>query len=211
MANEPISLAVARFSGALSQRGGVGVGGGVSVMDVRELQKRMRAIEPRMRTEFVRNLKAIGKPLESKVKTGIGTIQPLSGMLKDKGRLGWGVGVPADKTLIQFRTSMGGKSLTTSLLRIKVSSPATVLVDMAGRSGRYVGQGRRNDNASPSEKRRNASPAKGASFIRSLNEKNGASASRRIWPSAEASLPAIRREVEIVLANAFRHFNMKGL
>jgi hypothetical protein len=211
MAKEPISLAVARFSGALSQRGGVGVGGGVSVMDVRELQKRMRAIEPRMRTEFVRNLKAIGKPLESKVKTGIGTIQPLSGMLKDKGRLGWGVGVPADKTLIQFRTSMGGKSLTTSLLRIKVSSPATVLVDMAGRSGRYVGQGRRNDNASPSEKRRNASPAKGASFIRSLNEKNGASASRRIWPSAEASLPAIRREVEIVLANAFRHFNMKGL
>ena len=211
MANEPISLAVARFSGALSQRGGVGVGGGVSVMDVRELQKRMRAIEPRMRTEFVRNLKAIAKPLESKVKTGIGTIQPLSGMLKDKGRLGWGVGVPADKTLIQFRTSMGGKSLTTSLLRIKVSSPATVLVDMAGRSGRYVGEGRRNDNASPSEKRRNASPAKGAAFIRSLNEKNGASASRRIWPSAEASLPAIRREVEIVLANAFRHFNMKGL
>jgi len=211
MAKEPISLAVARFSGALSQRGGVGVGGGVSVMNVRELQKRMRAIEPRMRTEFVRNLKAIGKPLESKVKTGIGTIQPLSGMLKDKGRLGWNVGVPADKTLIQFRTSMGGKSLTTSLLRIKVSSPATVLVDMAGRSGRYVGQGRRNDNASPSEKRRNASPAKGAAFIRSLNEKNGASASRRIWPSAEASLPAIRREVEIVLANAFRHFNMKGL
>jgi hypothetical protein len=164
-----------------------------------------------MRTEFVRNLKAIGKPLESKVKTGIGTIQPLSGMLKDKGRLGWGVGMAADKTLIQFRTSMGGKSLTTSLLRIKVSSPATVLVDMAGRSGRYVGEGRRNDNASPSEKRRNASPAKGAAFIRSLNEKNGASASRRIWPSAEASLPAIRREVEIVLANAFRHFNMKGL
>jgi hypothetical protein len=211
MAKEPISLAVARFSGALSQRGGVGVGGGVSVLDVRELQKRMRAIEPRMRTEFVRNLKAIAKPLESKVKTGIGTIQPLSGMLKDKGRLGWGVGVPADKTLIQFRTSMSGKSLTTSLLRIKVSSPATVLVDMAGRSGRYVGEGRRNDNASPSEKRRNASPAKGAAFIRSLNEKNGASASRRIWPSAEASLPAIRREVEIVLANAFRHFNMKGL
>ena len=211
MAKEPMSLSVARFSSALSQRSGAGVGGGVSVMDVRELQKRMRAIEPRMRTEFVRNLKAIARPLESKVKTGIGTIQPLSGMLKDKGRLGWGVGVPADKTLVQFRTSMSGKSLTTSLLRIKVSSPATVLADMAGRSGRFVGEGRRNDNASPAIKRRNANPAKGAAFIRSLNEKNGASASRRIWPSAEQSLPAIRREVEIVLANAFRHFNMKGL
>jgi hypothetical protein len=211
MAKEPMSLAVARFSDALSQRSGSGVGGGVSVMDVRELQKRMRNIEPRMRTEFVRNLKSIGKPLESKVKTGIGTIEPLSGMRKDKGRLGWNVGVPADKTLIQFRTSMSGKSLTTSLLRIKVSSPATVLVDMAGRSGRSVGEGRRNDNASPSLRRRNANRNKGYAFIASLNIKNSHTPSRRIWPSAEDSLPGIRREVDIVLANAFRHFNMKGL
>jgi hypothetical protein len=115
------------------------------------------------------------------------------------------------RSLIQFRTSAGGNSLTTTLLRIKVFSPATVLVDMAGRSGRYVGQGRRNDNATPAEKRRNANPKKGAAFIRSLNEKNSASASRRIWPSAEASLPAVRAEVEVVLANAFRYFNMKGL
>jgi hypothetical protein len=211
MAKEPISLEVARFSGALSNRAGVGVGGGVSVMNVRELQKRMKAIEPRMRTEFVRNLKAIGKPLESKVKTGIGTIKPLSGMLKDKGRLGWNVGVPADKTLIQFRTSMGGKSLTTSLLRIKVSSPATVLVDMAGRSGKSVGEGRRNDNASPSLRRRNANRNKGYAFIASLNIKNQHTPSRKIWPSAEDSLPAVRHEVEKVLANAFRYFNMKGL
>jgi hypothetical protein len=206
-----MSLEVARFSGALSNRAGVGVGGGVSVMNVRELQKRMKAIEPRMRTEFVRNLKAIGKPLESKVKTGIGTIKPLSGMLKDKGRLGWNVGVPADKTLIQFRTSMGGKSLTTSLLRIKVSSPATVLVDMAGRSGKSVGEGRRNDNASPSLRRRNANRNKGYAFIASLNIKNQHTPSRKIWPSAEDSLPAVRHEVEKVLANAFRYFNMKGL
>lgn len=211
MAKQPMSLQVARFSGALAQRGGVGVANDISVLDVRELQKRMKNIEPRLRTEFVRNLKAIGRPLESKIKTGIGTIEPLSGMRKDTGRLGWGVGVPADKTLIQFRTSMGGKSLTTTLLRIKVQSPATVLADMAGRSGRFVGQGRRNDNASPGEKRRNANPAKGQAFIRSLNEKNGKSASRRIWPSAEDSLPAVRREVEVVLANAFRYFNMKGL
>jgi hypothetical protein len=211
MAKQPMSLQVARFSGALAQRGGVGVGNDISVLDIRRLQQRMKAVEPRLRTEFVRNLKAIGKPLESKIKSGIGTIEPLSGMLADRGRLGWGNGVPADKTMIQFRTSMGGKSLTTSLLRIKVQSPATVLADMAGRSGRFVGQGRRNDNASPSERRRNANPAKGAAFIRSLNEKNGKSASRRIWPSAEAALPAVRREVEVVLANAFRYFNMKGL
>jgi hypothetical protein len=211
MADDPIKLQVAQFSGTLAQRGGVGAGDFVSVLQVRELQKRLAAIEPRLRTRFVRDLKKIGKPLESQIKAGIGTIDPLSGMLKDRGRLGWNVGKPADSTTIQFRTSMGGKSLTTSLLRIKVNSPATVLVDMAGRSGRYIGEGRRNDNSTPSLKRRNANPAKGAAFIRSLNQENGASASRRIWPSAEKSLPAVRREVEVVLANAFRFVNMKGL
>jgi len=211
MADDPMKLTIAQFSGALSERGGVGLGRPISVLDIRELQKRMKAIEPRLRTEFVRNLKNIGKPLNTQIKSAIGTIEPLSGMRKDTGRLGWGVGVAPDKTLIQFRTSMGGKSLTTTLLRIKVQSPATVLTDMAGRSGRFIGQGRRNDNASASEKRRNANPAKGKAFIRSLNEKNGASASRRIWPSAEKSLPAIRREVTIVLNNAFRYFNQKGL
>lgn len=208
--NDLVKWQIARFTGELG-RAGVGLANDISVADVRELQKRMRAIEPRLRTEFVRRLKSIGRPLESQIKAGIGTIEPLSGMRKDTGRLGWGVGVAPDKTLIQFRTSPGGKSLTTSLLRIKVQSPATVLTDMAGRSGRFIGQGRRNDNASASEKRRNANPAKGQAFIRSLNEKNGRSASRRIWPSAEASLPAVRREVEQVLANAFRYFNMKGL
>ena len=206
-----MSLSVARFSGALSQRGGVGVGNDIMVTDIRELQRRMKNIEPRMRTEFVRNLKSIGKPLESEIKTGIGQMKPLSGMLKDKGRLGWNVGVPANKTLIQYRTSMGGKSLTTSLLRIKVSSPATVLVDMAGRSGKSVGDGRRNDNSAPSLRRRNANKNKGYAFIASLNIKNNHTPSRKIWPSAEQSLPGIRRDVEIVLANAFRYFNMKGL
>jgi hypothetical protein len=208
---EPLTLQIAKFSGALAQRGGAGVGQDISVTDIRELQKRMRAIEPRLRTQFVRDIKKIGKPLESQIKTGIGTIKPLSGMLKDKGRLGWGVGVKPDKTLIQFRTSAGGKSLTTPLLRIKISSPGTVLVDMAGRSGNFIGDGRRNDNAPASTKPRNASKKKGDAFIASLNRKNGAAPSRRIWPSAEKSLPAVRREVEVVLANAFRYFNMKGL
>jgi hypothetical protein len=191
-------------------RSGVGAGD-FSVQDIRELQKRLKAIEPRLRTELVRDVKRIAKPLESDIKANIPNIAPLSGMAKDRGRLGWGVGVPANKTLIQFRTSAGGKSLTTSLVRVKVSSPATVLADMAGRSGRYVGQGRRNDNASPSEKRRNASPAKGAKFIESLNRALGSGASRMAWPAAEKSRDAVRIAIEQVLRQAYNRINQKGL
>ena len=206
---EPLKLIIAKFSGGVG-RSGVGAGD-FSVQDIRELQKRLKAIEPRLRTELVRDVKRIARPLESDIKANIPSIAPLSGMAKDQGRLGWGVGVPANKTLIQFRTSGGGKSLTTSLVRVKVSSPATVLADMAGRSGRYVGEGRRNDNASASEKRRNSSPAKGAKFIESLNRALGSGASRMAWPAAEKSRDAVRVAIEQVLRQAYDRINQRGL
>jgi hypothetical protein len=164
-----------------------------------------------LRTELVRDVKRIARPMESDIKSNIPSIAPLSGMGKDRGRVGWGVGVPANKTLIQFRTSAGGKSLTTSLVRIKVSSPATVLADMAGRSGRFIGEGRRNDNASAGEKRRNSSPAKGRKFIESLNRALGSGASRMAWPAAEKSRDAVRVAIEQVLRQAYNRINQKGL
>lgn len=207
---DDLKLTVATFSGGLG-RSGVGAGD-FSVLQVRELQKRLKAIEPRLRTELVRDVKKVAKPLESNIKSAIGNVTPLSGMLADKGRLGWGNGVAANKTQIQFRTSAGSKSLTTSLVRVKVASPGTVLADMAGRSGRYIGEGRRNDNASPTLKRRNANPKKGEAFIRSLNEKVGdGSASRFLWPAAENSLDSVRIAVEGVLRDAFDRINRRGV
>jgi hypothetical protein len=209
--SEPITLTIAKFTGSLSNRGGVSVGANdVSVLDIRELQRRMREVEPRLRTEFMRDMKAIGKKLESPIKTKINSIQPLSGFLADRGRLGWGVGVPADKVTTQFRTSMGGRSLTTTLLRVKVWSPAVIIMDMAGRSGANIGRGRRNDNATPTARRRNANQNKGEAFIRSLNTEIGGRASRIVYPAAEASLPALRAETERVLDAAMRRYNMKG-
>lgn len=207
---DDLKLTVATFSGGLG-RSGVGAGD-FSVLQVRELQKRLKAIEPRLRTELVRDVKKVAKPLESDIKSAIADVEPLSGMLKDKGRLGWGNGVAANKTQIQFRTSAGSKSLTTSLVRVKVASPGTVLADMAGRSGRYVGQGRRNDNSTPSLKRRNANRNKGEAFIRSLNENVGdGSASRFIWPAAERSRDMVRISIETVLRVAYNRINQKGL
>lgn len=210
--SEPITLTVAKFTGRLSNRGGVNVGANdISVLDVRELQKRMKAAGPNFRREFLRDIKDVGKPIESEIKNKINTIEPLSGFLADRGRLGWGVGVPADKVTTQFRTSMGGRSLTTTLLRIKVWSPAVIITDMAGRSGASIGRGRRNDNANPTTRRRNANINKGEAFIRSLNREIGGRASRILYPAAESGLPKARADTDRVLKDAFRRFNMKGI
>jgi hypothetical protein len=211
--SEPITLTIAKFTGSLSNRGGVNVGANdVSVLDIRELQRRMRDAGPNFRAEFMRDVKKIGKPLESEIKSTIRNIEPLSGFRKDRGRLGWGVGVAPDKTLVQFKTSMGGRSLTTTLLRIKIFSPAVIILDMAGRTGKSVGEGRRNDNSPPTTRRRNANRNKGNAFIASLNREIGdGSASRFIYPAAEDSLPALSQDVQKVLDDAMRRFNMRGI
>jgi hypothetical protein len=209
--SEPFTLTIAKFTGRLSNRGGVNIGANdVSVLDVRELQRRMKELDPKFRTEFLREIKDVGRPLESKIKTAIGTIEPLSGMLSDRGRLGWGNGYAPDKTTVQFRTAQGGRSLTTTLLRIKIWSPAVIFMDMAGRTGKSIGKGRRNDNASPTTRRRNANLNKGNALIASLDRELGRNASRVIYPAAESSLPAVRQETERVLGDAMRRFNMKG-
>jgi len=210
--SEPITLTVAKFTGRLSNRGGVNVGANdISVLDVRELQKRMREAGPNFRKEFLRDVKDIGKPLESKIRAEINSITPLSGFLADRGRLGWNSGVAADKVTTQFKTSMGGRSLTTTLLRIKVWSPAVIIIDMAGRSGKEVGKGRRNDNASPTTRRRNANMNKGEAFISSLNREIGNRPSRVVYRAAESSLPALTAETDRVLNDAFRRYNMRGI
>jgi hypothetical protein len=208
---EPITLTIAKFTGRLSNRGGVNVGANdTSVLEVRELQRRMKEAGPNFRREFLRDIKDIGKPLESDIRSAINTIDPLSGFLADRGRLGWNNGVAANKVTTQFRTSMGGRSLTTTLLRIKVWSPAVIIMDMAGRSGKEVGKGRRNDNASPTTRRRNANQKKGETFIASLNREIGNRPSRIVYRAAEASLPKLTADTDRVLKDAMRRFNMKG-
>jgi hypothetical protein len=208
---EPITLTVAKFTGRLSNRGGVNVGANdISVLDVRELQRRMKEAGPNFRREFLRDVKDIGKPLESDIRSAINSVEPLSGFLADRGRLGWNNGVAANKVTTQFRTSMGGRSLTTTLLRVKVWSPAVIIMDMAGRSGANIGKGRRNDNASPTTRRRNANIKKGEAFIASLNREIGNRPSRIVYRAAEASLPKLTADTDRVLKDAMRRFNMRG-
>lgn len=218
MANPLMKFIIPKFSGSLS-RTGVGAGN-VAVSDVRELQKRLKAIEPRLRTEFVREVKAIGKPVESAIKSGIPPVAPLSGM-NSTGRMGWGVGVAANKTQINFRTKSTGRYLTTSLLRVRVMSPATIVSDMAGKSGRFIGSGykgsgetrdfdRKLRNGAVITVKRRTSREAGEKFVRNLSANLGATISRFVYPSAEKSMPGVEAEVNKVLARAYDRINGKG-
>lgn len=183
-----------------------------SVQEIRTLQRKLKAIEPKLRTEFLREVKTIGKEPEKAIRNAIPTTPPLSGLAK--GRIKWGEakgGKGAKSTTIRFRTQAGGKSLTTTLLGIRVNSAATSIADMAGRSGKSVGAGYRNsgyskpiirnykDGGQSVEFRRRATKRAGLMFIRNLNSALGNRASRMAWKAVEKDLPQISKSVQYVV------------
>lgn len=186
-----------------------------SVKDIRELQRKLRAIEPSLRTEFMREVKTIGKTPERAIKAAIPNEAPISGLAKPGSALQWGKAKKgsggAKSTTIRFRTKAGGKSLTTTLLGIRVNSAASSVADMAGRSGRYVGAGYKgsgyskpirrtySDGSQSVEFTRRASRKAGNAFIRNLNSGIGNRPSRMAWKAVEKDLPQISKTIQYVV------------
>lgn len=185
-----------------------------SVQEIRALQRKLRAIEPSLRTEFLREVKAIGKDPNDAIKRAIPDISPLSGMTKQNATLQWGkakTGSGAKSTTIRFRTKAGGKSLTTSLLSIRLNSAASSVADMAGRSGRSIGKGYKSsgfskpirrtyaDGTQSVEFRRRATKKAGSQFVTNLNNRLGTRPSRMAWKAVEKELPKISKSVQFVV------------
>lgn len=199
------------------RKAGLGGSNDYSVTQIRELQKRLKSIDPKLRTQLLRDAKAPAQAIVSKVKPAINAVTPLSGMTR--GRLNWNSSIDAkgkahkpDDVKIQFRTRSTGRSNTTTLVRVKVGSPAVVMADMAGRSNRFLDAGYKGTGVTREY------PYKGGSRRHRVNgqgrkmiEKLGGSASRYVWPAAEQSIPAVKAQIEQVLARAYQTMNRKGL
>lgn len=185
-----------------------------SVKEIRALQKKLKSIEPSLRTQFMREVKEIGKEPNRAIKNAIPDTPPLSGLVKSGAVLKWGQarsGSGAKSTTIRFRTAMGGKSLTTSLLSIRLNSGATSVADMAGRSRRQIGKGYKGtgyskpirrtyaDGSQSVEFRRRATSKAGNAFINNLNNRLGQRPSRMAWKAVEKSLPALSKSVQFVV------------
>ena len=184
------------------------VGEGYTVSDARELQKRLKAIDPTLRTQLMRDVKAIGKPVQSAVKSNLSTFTPLSGM-RANGKMGFNQGKPFSSTSLNFRTRTNRWKSETSLVSVRTNSPLTSVVDMAGKSGRFVGKG---SKAVPGYSRsfqrngktlRTKQNGQGEAFIRAL----GKQPSRIVWPAAEKALPGVEAAINQVLVGYYRIVN----
>lgn len=191
----------------------------LSVTDVRALQRRLKEIDPMLRTQLLRDAKKVAEPTVTAVKSAIGSVTPNSGMLRPGARLNWNNAIDgkgrSHKALDvkpQFRTSESGRSNTTSLVRVKVGNPAVSLADMGGRSGRYRNAGYKGSGRTrPYAYKGGTRDHKVNGQFRGIEEKIGGSASRFVWPAAEKSLPAAREAIEKILRDAYARINSKGI
>ena len=216
MPNNGISVYIPTF---VRNRSQFGIGQkDILVSDIRILQKRLREIDPELRKQLVRDAKAVGVKADGIIKPALQSIRPLSGMTNpnNQGRLAWNrqqakVGkslraVRPDTTQVQFRTSTGTMARksgieTTSLVRVRVLAPLSVIMDMAGRGGgSYFDRGYQNSGYTRPFMRdgkqvRMRLNGQGRGMIRQLS----GGASRYVWPAIETRKPSLEAEVRSII------------
>jgi len=194
----------------------------ISTKDIRDLKRNLNDVEPDLRKQFVKDIKAVGAEASQTIKSAVRAVQPLSGMISHMGITAWGQGKPVDSTTVRSKLSTGGRSLTASLVSVRLNSAAVNIFDMAGRSGAYVGQGKRRSGTTPVVRRtrsgdlvayaRRTPVEAGRKFIANLNAAQGivkASASRIAWPSVEKDLPKYEKRIDGIVSDYYRIANRK--
>jgi hypothetical protein len=200
------------------------------ITDYRDLMRALNKVEPGLSKKVRAEARRVAEPLRREIKAGIPKTAPLSkplkggGMVTPIGRLSWGRGKPADSAVFDTRAPRKMKDKT-SLIKIKVGSPATVMADMMGRSGRWVNAkpiatGTKSNTATYVTRdgrviegyrytyhtkqgaviggRQHRIRNQGRGLIKAL----GSQGSRWVWKSAERGLPAAKRAVSQVMQDA---------
>jgi len=205
-----------------NDRGIIGVGANdFLASDLRNLQRVLKQIDPELRKQLLRDAKAVGKEAESIVKPKLPVDSPLGNKRPSQGAYGWntqeskGKRVAPNKTQVRFRTATGGNTAgaTTSLVSVRVVAPMTVIADIAGRSGAWVGKGNKGSGYSRPYRDRYGNirihklNGQGQALIAGL----GGRGSRYAWPAFESNQARLSNSVQDVVQKyvqiANRRFN----
>ena len=171
------------------------------VYGIKEMQKSLKELEPKLDKAMQRDAKTIAKPGADRVKSVIPSVAPLtgkdgqSGMLNN-GRLGWGIGKPANSVTVRYRSGRSKQFAVTSLVAIWVNSPATAMVDVAGK-------GRSSNNGRQSRKfMKNGTlmtmtiNGQGDAMISKLKQQKS---NNFAWPAVEREIPRMNAEIRLVI------------
>lgn len=208
----------------------------ISVTDYKFVVRELRKIEPQLAKDLRKDIRKVMKPLQESVSKAVPSAgeQP-KGMVTKIGRLSWETNsrqvVPANRVLIDTKAPRQRPgSLTSGWAKLRMTSAPTVLADMAGRSGKYIGlrklaggtkknsmevlSGKYKGQMGYAYTYRNGvisgrihrnTGGQGRGLISALGKRP----SRYGWPAALKGIPATRREINRIFDDAVSLINSR--
>ena len=184
----------------------------IVISDYKRLIRELNKIEPELMRRMRADFKEIAAPVRHEIRKGIPNQPPLSGMQRKLSPVGktWNTRRRARTVSIRLSNPKRGVDSNSSIVTLAISSPATIIADMAGRgnagrSGKtdwYVYPLAKNitENQRPGE-RRHTVTTQGKHMIKTLSERLGGP-SRMVYPSAERALPDAQARFYAVINDA---------
>ena len=186
------------------------------VFDAKPVIKAVNQVEPALKKEMLKNMKAITKPVVSEIKSVIPSTAPFSGISEPRtftsmpdrklnnngdGRLSWTGGryknrvIAPDNVIPRFSASRSRKYAVTSLFGIWLRSPGVAMVATAGKGSGRPGYSTTREYDYKGGKRSHRNNGQGAAFIR-IVKKSGLF--NFFYKAGEEQLPSIESEVKLV-------------
>lgn len=180
------------------------------VYNAKELVAALNKLEPGMKNALVKEIKLAAKPAIEAIKSGIPKVNPFISSVRPvsntRGRLGWNVKVKADTVKPSFKTKASKKFAVTSLVSLRVTSPATALADVAGKGSGEVRRPVTNSYDYKGGTRTHRTTTQGQKMIRHLRKER---ATNFVYPSVKASLPSVQAEIKLILERYAAKVNRK--
>lgn len=171
----------------------------ISFTDWRYMVRELRKVDAQLLKKFREKAIDIARPVESKIKSGIRSVPPITGMTPKTvpGRTTWGAVMPRDKTKVKADTRIrkNGKSI----VAVWAFSPAVAIADQARVGGRGDGKLARNGkeyeySRSATGTRTHRVNGQGKGMVKALNASKFVARkdpSRIVWPAGEKALPVV--------------------
>ena len=185
------------------------------IFDARPVLKALNQLEPGLRKQMLRDMKAITKPAISEIKSVIPSTSPMSGMsvtrtgtsMDDRnynnngeGRLSWTGGkyknkiIAPDNVIPKFSSGRSRKSSVTSLFGIWLRSPGVAMVAGAGKGSGRPGYATTREYAYKGGTRRHRNNGQGAALIRKVKNTG---LFNFFYKTGEKQLPSMEQEVKL--------------
>jgi len=175
----------------------------INVTDYRDMLRAINKIEPTLARAVKRNIKDIAERPRKAIRSAIPSTAPIRGMKRKLSPVGktWNNrGASRTVTIKQYnmpQTRKIGDTRVLSMVKLKISSPATIIADMAGR-GNVRLKGLTAWYTYPLAKagvRRHTVTSQGYYMIDALSKLGrGNEPSRMVYPAAESVMPQVADE-----------------